>query len=186
MLWSRWKKVIRSKQNDTFLNWITTHDAILWKVARSYAHAADYKDLYQDLLIALWHAIPSYRDQAKPSTFIYRVALNSALNWNRSRKRYERRHVELEAHPSRFTAAASPELPSEHERRVEQLYAALGMLPASDRSLALLYLEDLSYRDIADVLGITETNVGVKLNRIKKRLAEVLRQTEPDYKEISK
>ena len=179
--------MIPKRQNDVFLEWILSYDAILWKIARTYAPPGEHEDLHQDLLIALWHAVPLYRDQAKPSTFIYRVALNGALNWTRNRQRYLRRHVELDeiATPRSVCPNVQQESSGDQERRVEQLYAALGTLPEADRSLALLLLDDLSYREIAEVLGITENNVGVKLNRVKKRLTEQLRKLEYEAKEKS-
>ncbi len=176
--------MIRKRQNDAFLEWIRTYDAILRKIARAYAPFGEHEDLHQDLLIALWHAVPLYRAQAKPSTFIYRVALNCAMNWTRNRARYLQRHVELGEQATRLPAApnAQREGSGDRERLVEKLYAALATLPDADRSLALLHLDALSYREIAEVLGITENNVGVKLNRVRKRLAEQLRQMEHEGK----
>jgi RNA polymerase sigma-70 factor (ECF subfamily) len=166
--------VTSTEQNARFVEWARTYAAVLWKIARSYAPPGEHEALHQDLLIALWHAAPLYRDEAKPSTFIYRVALNKALNWSRSETRYRQRHVELDE-----KSAEAPVIDSgavERERQVEQLYAALAALSESERSIALLYLDDLSYREIADVLGITESNVGVRLNRVKKRLMERLQK----------
>ena len=163
-----------TEQNARFVEWARTYEAILWKIARSYAPAGEHEALHQDLLIALWHAAPLYRDEAKPSTFIYRVALNSALNWSRSRTRYGQRHVTLDEKSAQAPARESGA--GERERQVEQLYAALAALSEADRSIALLYLDELSYREIADVLGITESNVGVRLNRVKKRLMEHLQK----------
>lgn len=163
-----------TEQNARFVEWARTYDAVLWKIARSYAPAGEHGALHQDLLIALWHAAPLYRDEAKPSTFIYRVALNCALNWSRSRTRYGQRHVALDEKSAQARAAEGGA--GERERQVEQLYAALTTLSEADRSIALLYLDELSYREIADVLGITESNVGVRLNRVKRRLMERLQK----------
>jgi len=160
------------EQNARFVDWARTYDAILWKIARSYAPPGEHEALHQDLLIALWHAAPLYRDESKPSTFIYRVSLNSALNWSRSEMRYRQRHVALDEKSAQAPVVESGA--DEQERHVERLYAALAALSESDRSIALLYLDELSYREIADVLGITESNVGVRLNRVKKRLIERL------------
>ena len=162
------------EQNARFVEWARSYDAVLWKIARLYAPAGEHEALHQDLLIALWHAAPLYRAQAKASTFIYRVALNSAMNWSRSRTRYGRRHVALDEKSAQ--APSKDNESDERERQVEQLYAALATLSEADRSIALLYLDELSYREIADVLGITESNVGVRLNRVKKRLMERLRK----------
>lgn len=163
-----------TEQDARFVEWAQTYDAVLWKIARSYAPAGEHEALHQDLLIALWHAAPLFRDQAKPSTFIYRVSLNRALNWSRSQTRYRQRHVALDEKSAQAPVAESGS--DERERQVEQLYVALATLSAADRSLALLYLDELSYREIAEVLGITESNVGVRLNRVKKRLMERLRK----------
>lgn len=164
----------RTEQNVRFAEWARTYDAILWKIARSYAPAGEHEALHQDLLIALWRAAPLYRDEAKPSTFIYRVALNSAMNWSRGETRRRQRHVPLDEKSVREPTVESGA--GEHERQVEQLYAALAALTESERSIALLYLDELSYREIAEVLGITESNVGVRLNRVKKRLMELLQK----------
>ncbi len=153
------------RQNEIFLEWIQLHDAIPRKISRVYAPSGHHAELYQDLLIAIWRAVPLYRGEAKPSTFLYRVALNCAMSWTRNHRVYRERHAEL----NNKMPAAPPSEP-----RIAQLYAALGELSEADRSLALLYLDDLSYREIADVLGITENNVGVRLNRIKKRLEKTI------------
>jgi RNA polymerase sigma-70 factor (ECF subfamily) len=166
--------VTSTEQNVRFIEWARTYDAILWKIARSYAPAGEHEALHQDLLIALWRAAPLYRDEAKPSTFIYRVALNSALNWSRSQTRYRHRHLALDEKAAQTPAVGNSA--EERERRVERLYAALATLSDADRSIALLYLDQLSYREIAEVLGITESNVGVRLNRVKKRLIERLQK----------
>src|SRR5206468_3993501 len=71
-----------SEQNERFQEWCRAHGAILWKVARAYAPPGQHEELHQDLLIALWHAAPFFRDEAKASTYIYRVALNGALSWH--------------------------------------------------------------------------------------------------------
>jgi RNA polymerase sigma-70 factor (ECF subfamily) len=172
-----------SNKNDAFLEWATTYDGILRKVARTYAPPGEREDLHQDLLIAIWNAAPHYRGQAKASTFVYRVALNCALNWTRKSRRYQERHISLDDTeiPPASLAAGAPAC--EQERRVERLYAALAMLAEGDRSLALLHLEDVSHREIAEVLGITENHVAVKLSRLKKRLAERLLQIENEGKE---
>lgn len=172
----------RKQHNDAFLEWVLSYDSVLWHVARTYAQFGEHEHLHQDILIALWHAVPHYRDEAKPSTFIYRVALNCALNWTRSRQRYQQRHVDVDLVQSQLPTIPAQTTSGEQERRVEQLYAALATLTEADRSIALLYLDDLSYREIGEILGISESNVGVKLNRVKKRLSDCLRQSEQQGK----
>jgi RNA polymerase sigma-70 factor (ECF subfamily) len=146
------------------------HGAILWKAARSFAPPDQWNELHQDLLVALWESVPAYRGEAKLSTFIYRVAFNRALNWSREWRRNRDRFQPLETIPE---PSASPDVRrDETQKLIDRLYAAIADLPDVDRSLALLYLDDLSYREMAEVLGISESNVGVRLNRIRKRLAE--------------
>ena len=161
-------------QNRVFLEWVENYGAILWKIARIHAAPGEDAELYQDLLIALWKAMPLFRGQAQPSTFIYRLAFNRALNWRRDRTTYHRRHLSLNEMP--LEPVASTSNIRDREQRVEELYGALSELSDSDRSIALLYLEDMSYRDMSAVLGITESNVGVKVSRMKKRLAAILQR----------
>jgi len=159
--------VTHSQQERLFIDWVRQYDAVLWRIARTYAPWGEHLDLHQDLLIALWHALPLYRDQASPSTFLYRVGLNCALNWVRERTRYRARHTDL-------TKVHTREQPPGESDRVKQLYAALNRMSEADRTLALLYLDDLSYREIGEILGLTETNVGAKLTRLRRRLTDEL------------
>ena len=148
-----------------FIEWAEAYDSLLWKVARSFATGADQDDLHQELLLALWQAIPAFRGDAKGSTFVYRVAYNYALMRNRKRRPIE---VALEKAPER----ATPEGSADEEARLELMYRHIRALPEVDRTLVLLYLDELPYKEMAEVLGITESNVGVRLNRVKKQLAE--------------
>ena len=164
-----------NEHNKIFADWVRDHSAILWKVTRSFAPSGQPEDLHQELLVALWQAVPAYRGEAKPSTFIYRVAHNYALTWLRKQQRYQKTFDQFsEAVPDRAgpVDASSAEL----EHRISRLYEAIRSLPEIDRTLTLLYLDEISYREMADVLGISESNVGVRLNRIKKRLAEELQE----------
>jgi RNA polymerase sigma-70 factor, ECF subfamily len=167
--------VNRTEHNQVFTEWAREHNAILWKVARSFAPRGEQEDLHQDLLVALWQAVPAFRSQAKPSTFVYRVAHNYALTWQRNRKRYQKtldQFSEAGPDPSSPPAAGEPEW----KDRIDRLYESIRGLPQIDRTLTLLFLDEVSYREMADVLGISESNVGVRLNRIKKRLAEKLKE----------
>jgi RNA polymerase sigma factor (sigma-70 family) len=161
--------VTREEQNERFLKWTGEHHGIVRKVARSFAAGAEQDDLYHEILVALWQAIPSWRGDAKPSTFIYRVAHNYALTWTRSRRNYARAL-------DRFGREPAPAGPDRTEELLEVLYAAIRELPEADRSLVLLSLDGLPYREIAEVLGISETNVGVRLNRARKKLSEQLKE----------
>ena len=135
----------------------------------------DQDDLFQDILLQLWSSIPSFRGEAKETTWIYRVAFNTALAWRRGERRRREKHetfVKLDtspqAQPSHVDSLAEKEM-------VERLYAAVRQLPKVDASLALMHLDGLSYQEMAEVLGISENYIGVKLNRIRKQLADQLK-----------
>lgn len=161
-----------------FKHWLGEHKGLMFKVVRAYADSPeDQDDLLQEILLQVWSSIPAFRGNAKVSTWIYRVALNTAFAWKRGEKKHRRRHQPL-------IAANQEPAPDEHRpdaRRnreiLNSLYAEIRRLPRVECSLVLLYLDGLSYREMADVLGISQTNVGVKLNRIKKRLLESLKGT---------
>lgn len=155
-----------------FTAWLAEHRGIVVKVARSFAPApADASDLQQEMLLQLWTSLSSFAGQAKPSTWIYRVCLNTALTWRRGTVRRENRlehHSDLAA----FTApAGSPAEQAAAGEMLGQLYAAIHALPMFDRALVLLALDGLAYREIAEITGLTENHVGVSLTRARKRLA---------------
>jgi RNA polymerase sigma-70 factor (ECF subfamily) len=148
------------------------HSGLLFKVVRSFTVGpSDSDDLLQEILLQVWMSLPSFRAQSKTTTWLYRVALNTALAW----KRRETKHRDRSrAMPLAFEivdeGASSAELQAERES-IQQMYEAVRALAPADRALVLLYLDGLSYADMADVIGISESNVGVRLNRIKKSLA---------------
>jgi RNA polymerase sigma-70 factor, ECF subfamily len=158
-----------------FKQWIDEYQPILLKVARAYAPSPnDQDDLMQEMLLQLWRSIPSFRGEAKPSTWIYRVALNASIAWKRT-ETCRRHHQRLLADANCVSDCRNGRDADNVSRAAaERLYAAIRRLPPVDRSLVLLYLDGLSYREMADVLGITESNVGVRLNRTKKQLVELL------------
>ena len=160
-----------------FKNCLADHGGAILKVARAYTHKAeDCQDLVQEILLQVWQSLPQFQNRSSASTWIYRVALNTALGWRRKEHRRQRLQQSiLEVEDLSVSALDGAEQAVQREA-VEQLYVAIRQLPKTDAALVLLYLEDLSYRQIADVLGISESNVGVKLNRAKKALAELMNE----------
>lgn len=162
------------QQESLFRRWLAEHAGLMWKAVRAFAVAPeDQEDLLQEILLQLWSSLPSFRGEAKESTWIYRVSFNTALVWRRGEKRRDLKHQAfLVSNPtpeSSFTpAGADGEL-------VQMLYAAIRKLSKLDASLALMHLDGLSYREMSEVLGISENHVGVKLNRIRGQLAEQLK-----------
>jgi RNA polymerase sigma-70 factor (ECF subfamily) len=165
-----------SEQETLFRRWLADHAGLMWKVVRAFtATPEDAEDLFQEIALQLWMSLPAFRGDAKESTWIYRVAFNTALGWKRDEKRRRAKHEKF------FELNGAPDFLVEHpaltpnEEIVRQLYVAIRQLPKLDASLALMHLDGLSYREMSEVLGITESNVGVKLNRIRKQLAEMLK-----------
>ena len=158
-----------------FTKWLEEHSSSVIKVARAYTLTMDERqDLAQEILLQAWKSLPKFEGKASPATWFYRVALHTAMNWSRNDKpRRLRQKPLLETRSMAVESTDSVELMEQREL-VEQLYAAIHQLPDSDVALVLLYLDEMSYCEMASVLGISESNVGVKLNRAKKALARIL------------
>ncbi|HWY30187.1 MAG TPA: RNA polymerase sigma factor [Candidatus Acidoferrum sp.] len=164
------------EQETLFRRWLAEHLGLMLKVVRGCSAAPqDQDDLFQDICLQLWRSIPAFRGEAKETTWIYRVAFNTALAWRRGERRRRVGHeiflktdVSPQTQPSHTDALPEQEI-------IGQLYAAIRLLPKVDASLALMHLDGLSYTEMAEVLGISENYIGVKLNRIRKQLAEQLK-----------
>jgi RNA polymerase sigma-70 factor, ECF subfamily len=163
------------EQEAIFRQWLQDHLGLMLKAVRGFAASPqDQEDLLQEVLLQLWSSIPTYRGDAKETTWIYRVAFNTALAWQRGERR---RRLKQEA----LVRMATPE-PSHpggeawppDKEIVDRLYAAIRQLPKVEASLALMHLDGLSYQQMAEVLGISENYIGVKLNRIRKQLIDQL------------
>ena len=159
------------EQRATFDAWLREHAAILHHVANGFATGVDRHDLMQELMLALWRAVPAFRGASLPSTFIFRVTHNAALSWKRAERSYRKRHDTFEQQQT-----ASPVFVDESADALELLYAAIRTLEPLDRSLVLLQLDGMSYAQIAEIHGLSESNVGVRLNRLKHKLTAKLQE----------
>ena len=171
-----------SEQLRRFDAWTSEHAAILARTARGFARGADREDLLQELLLAVWKAIPAYRGGSSVATFLYRVAHNAALTWNRARKsRLDRdERVAVTLRPLSEVAPAGTDEPDSPDREadpalLESLYTAIHGLHPVDRSLMLLSLDGMSYADMATIHGMSVANVGVRLTRARQSLVQQLR-----------
>lgn len=146
--------------------YVESNKAIIYKICRAYSHSQEeFEDYFQEVCLQLWRSKESYQQQSKLSTWVYRVTLNTCLSINRKEKK-KLDTVEINEkidHTHPF---------SEKEEHLEELYKAIRLLKEVDRAIILLYLEEHSYDDIASIMGITTSNVGAKINRIKKQLKE--------------
>lgn len=160
-----------------FTDWLREHRNILLKVAGSFAaEATDQADLFQDMAVELWRSLRSFHGQSKPSTWIYRVCLNTALNWRRAEHRRRELHAPLELVPELHSGAPLPGRVQEQNEILQKLYRKIRALAAGERSLMILLLDGLSYREISEITGMTENHVGVALTRIRKKLAESMKE----------
>ena len=156
-----------SERDRIFGDWLVGHKGILFKVVHAYAFEhADRQDLFQEIVIQVWRSVDAFRGESSVPTWMYRVALNTAIAWTRKEGRHQRGKQPLEVMEGLLTMASDGADP-----RVEWLYHQIAQLKDVDRSVALLLLDGFSYKEIAAIVGITESNVGVKINRIKSALA---------------
>jgi RNA polymerase sigma factor (sigma-70 family) len=155
-----------------FVLLINTHPAILYKVCKLYCSGdEDRKDLFQEIVYQLWKAFPSFRGEAASSTWMYRIALNTAI----STFRKERKKPSSES-LSELTFEI-PESPAAgfFQEDLQPLYEAIEALTSVEKAIILLYLDEKSYEEIAAIIGITKTHVGVKVSRIKAKLEKILK-----------
>ncbi len=152
-----------TEQLDILKTWLKLYKGLLFKVVRSFT-IADRDDLFQEIVIQVWNSIPAFRQESSVSTWLYRIALNTAIKWTKKEKKYA----------GAETLDNLENLLQENkisiDERLTWLYEEIGQLDAIDRSVALLMLDGFSYKEMSAVLGISESNVGVKINRIKKQL----------------
>ena len=156
----------KKKQKIIFDSWLKEYRGIFFKVVKAYAFTPqDQEDLFQEISIQVWRSIPNFREEAAVSTWIYRIALNSAISWTRSEKRFLKNTVDIDDREPVLQADMQGIDP-----RLQWLYEKISKLNEIDRSLILLLLDGFSYSEIAKTLGISESNAGVKIHRIKEYL----------------
>jgi len=155
------------EQKRLFLATIEQHKGILYKVARAYCpNEDDRQDLIQEMMIQIWQSIHKYNGQFKISTWLYRISLNVAISFYRKNTTRANKYTVL----NEQTAQIPTEDKSEIEQQLNILEQFISELKEIDKALMVLYLEDKSHAEIADILGISVSNVGTKVGRIKDRL----------------
>lgn len=150
-----------------FQELIEQHRGILFKVAKAYCPLEEEReDLIQEMMIHIWQAFPRYNAQYKSSTWIYRIALNVAISYYRKKTTQQRRQQVLQVQPVTETDQ------TEKEQQFQLLEQFISELKELDRALMVLYLEDRSHAEIAEILGISPSNVATKIGRIKDKLKQ--------------
>ena len=149
---------------------LDAHGGVLWRIAGAYARTRpDREDLYQEMLLQVWRALPSFRGEAAERTWLTRIAFNVALG--AARRADVRRTVDAPTAIDAAAGEARPDLDAERGDAAARLHAALAGLAEVDRALVLMTLDARSHAEMADVLGLSVSNVGVRLHRAKKALA---------------
>ena len=157
----------KQEQQLFFEGIIEQHKGILFKVARAYCpDEEDRQDLIQEMMIQIWQSIHKYNDQYKISTWLYRISLNVAISFYRKSSTRAKKYTELTEHLIEHPV----EDKSGNERQLNLLEQFISELKELDKALMILYLEDKSHTEIAEILGMSVSNVGTKIGRIKDKL----------------
>ena len=157
---------------EEFSELIKKNQGIIFKVSRMYCQNEECaKDLFQDILFQLWNSYPSYNGQAKFTSWMYRVALNTAISQFRKGKR----NLKKINHQIPVNIIEEESF-NEKLERAETLHKAIDKLNKAEKSIIILYMDDYPYEEIADIIGISVSNVGVKINRIKTKLQKILKE----------
>lgn len=147
-----------------FMDMVRKNERIIYKVVSFYADIdQSVSDLYQEIVLNLWKAYPSFRGDSKVSTWIYRISLNTCITFFRRSKR-SISYTDLVIDVS--------DIPDEDDN-IKELYRLINKLGKIEKALVLLYLDEKSYKEISDITGLTVTNVATRLNRIKDKLKKM-------------
>ena len=157
---------------EEFIELFENNQGIIYKICHLYGKTdVDKQDLFQEISVQLYKAYPTFKGTAKFTTWMYRVALNTAITFFRKGKK---KRQEVELNPDITKGMVYAEYDDETEQRLKKMYAAIEQLTSIEKALVFLYLEDKAYKEISETLGISSVNARVKMNRIKKKLREIM------------
>lgn len=149
---------------------IREHESLLYKICRIYAYTnADRQDLFQEMVIQLWKAFPKFKGEAQFSSWLYRVALNTAITGLRKKKKSIMSYEPV----SSLEHVSDENSGSLEEEQLQELYKAIAQLNDVEKAIVMLYMEERSYNDMEDILGISQGHLRVKMNRIKEKLRQL-------------
>lgn len=157
-----------------FIQVIKENEGLILKVATLYTNSLqDKEDLYQEIVFQLWKSFGTFNEQSKLSTWMYRVAMNTAI-YNLQRARKQINTISIDTETERFADVAD----KSEEKRIRLLYESIQTLNLLERGIILLYLEGKSHQEIAEIIGITTSNVGTRISRIKEKLKFQISKTQ--------
>ena len=158
---------------------ITEHQDLIRKVAAMYyKNQADQEDAFQEILVNLWKAYPTFRGESKITTWMYRVALNTVISgFRKASSRVHRNRTDVNISDELI----KPERDQVSSEDIDVLYQSIERLTDIEKAVIMLYMEEKTYDDIAEIMGMTRTNVGVKINRIKKKLQKLYKELANGY-----
>jgi RNA polymerase sigma factor (sigma-70 family) len=148
---------------------INAHARMIHKICRMYAYTSEHEDLFQDIVVQLWQAFPRFRGESKFSTWLYRVAINTAMTKARKRKASVA-YVDPDAIPTNHAEDTTAQVETE---KLQILNAAISQLNEVERAILMLYLEERSYEEMEQIMGITQNALRVKISRIKDKLRQI-------------
>jgi RNA polymerase sigma-70 factor (ECF subfamily) len=149
---------------------IKANTGALHKLCRIYTNDADeYEELFQEMLVQIWRSTANFRGDSKVSTWIYQICINTALSFRAKLARRKKRFEPLEG--KTFVQPAPDDAKND---QLQRLYAAIRELKPIDRAIVTLYLDEKTYEETAQILGVSKTNVATRLMRLKKQLVEKL------------
>lgn len=168
-----------SRKKEEFLSLITEHQDLIRKVAAMYyKNRADQEDAFQEILVNLWKAYPTFRGESKITTWMYRVALNTVISgFRKASNRVQRNRSDVNISDELI----KPERDQVSNEDIDVLYQSIERLTDIEKAVIMLYMEEKTYEDIAEIMGMTRTNVGVKINRIKKKLQKLYKELANGY-----
>ena len=159
--------MIPSALEEQFITMLRAHKKLIYKVCHSYTtNKDDFKDLEQEITIQLWKALPRYDATYKLTTWMYRIALNTAISFYRKEKR-KPHHSLLDGQILEMMPDTANEHDAEMEQQIQLLHTFIEKLGEVNKALMLMYLENNTYKEMAEILGISESNVATKISRIK-------------------
>jgi len=157
-----------------FLTMVEANKDRMFRICRSYSSDTDdAKDLFQEVLLNLWKSLPSIKDQSYIDTWLYRITINVCLRAKQFADKKQKHFVRFEGIYNENVEATI--VPDENEKLFQQLSECIKKLEGIDKSIILLHLEDLPYKEIAHIFGLSENHVAVKIKRIKSKLLNCLK-----------